>query len=683
MNRIFTCSILVGLFCIISTSSVHSQQLGSLKFGKVPNEFIQMKEFLADPEADAVIISHVGEAKFSFTSAAGFVINYKIHKVVKVISSEGTSYADFIIPFYNIQGRTDKVFNIKGNVYNVGDDGRIIQDKLTKDNIFEEKVSATYNLMKVSMPKVKPGSVIEISYEINSDLFNYLREWEFQSEIPTIWSEYKLEHPEYFSYSQINQGSLNYDISKKTTSAGRINWMQSDVVHGRYVTSNQSSMQSVDFENQNYHWAVSNVPALREEPFVDNPKSYISKVEFQLKWIQFPNSTRQNVAPSWEKMSEELIADEDFGKVLNKTKFVKTIVPSILKTDDTEEEKINAILNHVSSKVSWNGKRGIYPTKSLEKAYQEGNGSVSEINFILIAFLREAGFNAEPIVSSTRDIGFINPINPLMYKLNYLSAAVLFNGKELVLDASDNMLPFGVSPRHSMNHKGWVVSNQNSHWIDFQSRIPMTEAALIQVSLSDSDINVDVNKRITGFKAGNLKRRLKQEGLEKFKEDFANNLKDWTVIESSFENADVREMPFVEKYKMVSRQGIDISGDFIYLDIFEKFFHADNPFKDEKRLLPIDYIYTRKDNLTLVIDIPDGYEIESLPESIVSNFEDKNLSFSYMSAISGADKIQINCSMLVNQTFYTSDKYDKMKDFFSIMEAKRKEVIVLKRKVTE
>jgi transglutaminase-like putative cysteine protease len=328
-----------------------------------------------------------------------------------------------------------------------------VKEKIGKEHIFEEEISKTYRMKKISAPNIKEGSVIELSYEITSDLFSYLREWEFQTEIPTRWSEYSLEYPEYFSFSQSAQGFEQYVINEQSEGTGNANWTESERSEGR-VAQSTTTNNSVNFSTRKYHWAIQNAPALRPEPFIDNPQSYATKIEFQLQYLQFPNSQRQTFSGSWNTMSEELLKDPEFGKQLERKKFVQEALPQLITAEQSEQEKMIAIADHLTRMVKWNGGSSIYPSQSLEKVYKEGVGNVADMNFLLIAFLREAGFEAHPVVGSTRANGFVNPSNPVMYKLNYLSALVKSGDKEFVMDISDSSLPFGFLPINGMNFRG-------------------------------------------------------------------------------------------------------------------------------------------------------------------------------------------------------------------------------------
>ncbi|SIT05071.1 DUF3857 domain-containing protein [Belliella pelovolcani] len=677
MKKYYTSILFVFLLQIINIDFSYSFQ-DNIKFGKVPDSYVEMVNYKDDPEAEALVISNSGETAFIFNSNSGFIINYKYHKIVKVLEKDGVEYADIIIPFYSISGRTDRVFNIKGFTYN-SENGKINKIKLGKENIFEEKVSSTYNLMKISMPDVRVGSVIEVSYEINSDLYNYMREWEFQEEIPTLWSEYKLETPEYFSYSQINQGSLNYKINQQTDKPGRINFVSNNKVDAGNATRGNITNEAVDFINKNYHWAIQNAPALRVEPFVDNPKSYGSRVEFQLQWVQFPNSPRQNIASSWEKLGEELLANEDFGRHLNRTKIAKNVVPSLIGNIEKDQEKVSLIMDHLSSKVVWNGKRSIYPSKALDKIWEDGNGNVADINLLLVAFLREAGFDAHPIISSTRDNGFMNPSNPVMYKLNYVTSAVKIDGKEIILDATDRGLPIGMSPLNAINFKGFVLSDKNSHWIDFTNSVNNTETAMMNISFENGKVKSEVNRRLVGYKGAQSRRNYIRNGEETFLEDLTSQLKDWSINNPTFENIDNRNLPYTEKYTLLGEVGMENTNTHIYFNPFEGNFLSENPFKLESRQFPIDFIYGSKFSLLCMIDIPEGYEIEEYPESSIAYFENKDIQYSYMSSTPQEGKIQIIVTYQVNQTFYNPEKYKELKNFYDLIVEKQKQMIVFKR----
>lgn len=647
--------ILAILFLLTISNSFAAIQEG-FKFGKIPDEFVTMKVYEADPDAEAVVLSDVGDAKITNLGGSGFQIIYSRHTVIKVLTKEGVSYGDFMIPYYFIPGRTDLVGSVKGYVYNESE-GTILKEKIGKEHVFEEEVSKSYRMKKISAPNIKEGSVIEISYEITSDLFSYLREWEFQSEIPTRWSEYSLEYPEFFSFSLSAQGFVEYAINEQTEGNGG------------------------SFSTRKYHWAVQDAPALRPEPYIDNPQIYQTKIEFQLQYIQYPGSQRQTFSGSWNTMSEELLKDPEFGKLLERNKFIEGTLAQIISNDQNEQEKLHAITDHLQKMVQWNGNFGIYPSQpSLEKIYKEGKGNLADVNFLLIAFLREAGFEAHPVVGTTRASGFVNPANPVMYKLNYLSALVKSGDKEFVMDISDSSLPFGFLPINGLNFRGWaVIPNNASRWVDIYNTVPTSETAMITAKMEDDNLYSSIQKTTKGYQSSQIKSKIKATGEDKFKQEMTDEFTGGELVSIQFENLDSKEKGIVEKYEIKTNEGIVLTGDNIYLNLFENSYLSENPFKLDSRVFPIDFIYPQKRQVILNFDIPEGYTVEEMPQSILTQFNEKAIVYSFRTAPPANGRITIMLSYQVNETLFNAEEYQNLKEFFDMIANKQKEAIVLKK----
>ena len=70
-----------------------------------------------------------------------------------------------------------------------------------------------------------------------------------------------------------------------------------------------------------------------------------------------------------------------------------------------QNERIAAVFNYVKSNVKWNDFKGYSCNDGVKKAYKDKVGNTAEINLMLTAMLRFAGFNANPVLVSTRDNG--------------------------------------------------------------------------------------------------------------------------------------------------------------------------------------------------------------------------------------------------------------------------------------
>ena len=120
------------------------------------------------------------------------------------------------------------------------------------------------------MPGLRNGCVIEYKYTLTSPFFLYkFRPWEFQADIPKVYSEYEVLIPGHFNYNAILRGSL-----KLTKNTSRI---QSDCFSASGGKSDCS----------NIVYGLSNVPAFIEEDYMTAPRNFKSAINFDL--VEYTN----------------------------------------------------------------------------------------------------------------------------------------------------------------------------------------------------------------------------------------------------------------------------------------------------------------------------------------------------------------------------------------------------------
>src|SRR5690349_22677640 len=71
-----------------------------------------------------------------------------------------------------------------------------------------------YDFAKFAIPDVKAGTVIEYQYEIMSPFTYNFRKWEFQADIPKVYSEYRTSIPGNYVYNIILRGYLQLTEKK-------------------------------------------------------------------------------------------------------------------------------------------------------------------------------------------------------------------------------------------------------------------------------------------------------------------------------------------------------------------------------------------------------------------------------------------------------------------------------------
>ena len=172
-----------------------------VKYGKISEEEIKMTSYSKDPDAAAVVLFDKGY--YTFTLSSGSVNGYERHVRLKIFKKEAYDKANFRILFsQKYSGSPD----IKGACYNL-ENGKLVETKVTSDNIKEESLNKYLDVKKVTVPGVREGSIIELKYTITSKR-NYvnLADWYFQDDIPTIWSEFEMQIPALVVLTKVGQG---------------------------------------------------------------------------------------------------------------------------------------------------------------------------------------------------------------------------------------------------------------------------------------------------------------------------------------------------------------------------------------------------------------------------------------------------------------------------------------------
>jgi hypothetical protein len=101
-----------------------------------------------------------------------------------------------------------------------------------------------------------------------------------------------------------------------------------------------------------------------------------------------------------------------------------------------------------------------------------------------------------------------------------------------------------------------------------------------------------------------------------------------------------------------------------------------NPFKEEKRLFPVDFIYPKSHSKTIRIIIPPGYKVDEAPESVAFALPNNACVYKFNILQSGT-QLQITTELQINQSFFGFDEYELLKTFYDQVTQKEDEIIVI------
>jgi hypothetical protein len=640
---------------LLSQLSAFSQ---NYKFGKVSKEELQEKFHPLDSTTDAAYLYKYRRTYYDYIPNNGFQSVTEIHERIKIYTKKGFEMATKSIPYYDPeQGESQNVSSIKGYTYSLVS-GKVEKEKLSKKSIFKDKKNKFYSIKKITMPNIKVGAVIDIRYKLISPYPNSIDDLEFQFGIPVKKLDCQIEIPEYFIFNKRSKGYYAVKMEKK---------------------SKPSSIGDLRFTMDVFKFEGKNIPALRDnEPFVSSIYNYRGGMKFELTQTNFLSiqGGLTNFSNSWKDVSKRIFKSSSFGAELNKTSYYKDDLKKILTTSKTSLEKITSIFNFVKSKVKWNGNESKYTEIGVRKAFKERAGNVADINLMLTSMLRSAGLDANPVLVSTRDNGI--PFFPTLDGFNYVISSVTFpNNTHVLLDATELFSVPNILPERVLNWNGRKVTKEgNSSWVKLTSSKHALEENMIMVKISD-DLIVDGFIRTKYDNLNALKYRknnnhLKEENvITKLEEKYNLEIEDYKIL-----NKKVVGRPIIRNVKFISEDLVeDINGK-LYIEPLLFLSQHKNPFKLEDRKFPVDFGTPWKDKNTVSIEIPEGYKVEKLPETLAIGLPESIGFFKYQVSQKG-NIISVMSILQFNNAVISPQYYQYLKDFYGQLVQKQSEKIVL------
>lgn len=671
-------TLFILLIVSILAINLSMAQKPPMKFGKINIENLKMTNYEKDSSASALILCDFGDAKLEYNkTAAGFQLVFQKHTRIKILNKDGYNWANGEVQLYHQGSDTEKLSQLKGITYNL-EDGKVVKTKLSTKSIFKEKLSANRDITKFTLPNVREGSIIEYSYQVASDFIFSFKSWEFQKSIPIVWSEYRAKIPQYFNYLQMAQGYLPFKINEKTNKFVDFAYTlptQKNLAYGKKIEGEKVIMR---YDESNYRWVVENAHAFVEEPYMTTSKSYKSKIQFQLASTQYPNNPLRNIMGTWEKLNYQFLESEVFGKRVSGSAFLKKELDIILANATDEMSKISSIYNYVKKNVAWNGQHRLYVNSSFKDALNKKKGSVAEINLLLTSLLQKAGFDASPVLVSTRDNGVVRQNIPIAHQFNYVICKLELEDGKLLLDATDPYLPMNILPKRCLNGEGWVVSEKNFGWIKLDTHVSTLTQISGDLAISDNGVvSGNIKQKYTGYYARKPRENFLTNGEESFVSEKLNVSK-WELENIEVESGDDLSSPFVELYDIEEMNISESLGDKVYINPIASNMWTENPLKLDKREYPVDFAFPWGEKYYVTLTVPSGYEVVEVPGTVGISLPDNAGKFVFRVSTTG-NKIIILNSISIKKTIFSQIDYPFLKEFFSKIVAKQKEQIVLKK----
>jgi hypothetical protein len=666
------------LLFIFSTCSknIFAQDKSPASFGKIDKADFSVKSALINANTSAVVIADVGTTKFEGNTKGWFSYIFKRQKRIKIIDKKSFDLATVSILLYRNKDAEEQAEDLAATTYNL-EDGKISETRLSAKDIYTEKADKNHSYKKFTLPNVKEGSIIEYTYTVKSDFIFSIPSWEFQDrKYPTIWSEYNIALPGMLGYMSFFQGYHTFFI-KKATEGFQSFYIRRQADNSTTTLVNREESFNVSSPVLKQKWVIKDIPPFNIENYISSPNNYIDKMSFQLHKT-YDGEKYHDVANNWKIVADNLMKRDDFGQPLTEpNRLLEETLQRVVGANDTELEAAKKIYHYIQTNYTCTDHHDLYITTTLQDVIRKKSGNVADLNLLMIAMLKRKTRSAFPVLLSTTAYGRCSRDYPEIDKLNYVIGKIKIDSAEYFLDATIPFLPFGKLPANCYNGYARVISEDTTA-VYFEEKM-QKENSLVNVFMylnAKNEMEGSYTKQVGLYKSMEAKSII-NTSLESYQTYIASSFpEDFQISKVQMDSSGKAEDHVKIKIDFKVKPFED--ADVIYFTPMLGEVLKTNPFFADERAYPIEMPYATNDSYILNMPIPKGYKVEELPKSTRISLNENEGLFEYLVSNDGTT-INIRCTTLMNETFFSSEDYQSLRGFFSQVVKKHSEQIVFKK----
>jgi hypothetical protein len=627
---------MIGLFAIISLLTACSINAEKVSWGKVTAEEWQIGKPADYPEANAVVLFDV--CSLSVHVEGG--ISVSRWKRIKIFNKTGAEeIGEISLKIFS----DDKINDLRAQT--ILKNGKVISFN-RKD--FTAKSSGDYRKRTFSFPPLDSEYIVEFQFDYASQIWYYLPPWCFQSDIYTIKSSITYIAERGFL---VNYFCDNMPEPKKNPIEGKMPNPDDPVYPDRTLT-----------------WELNNLKPTAPEPYAFAEADHIPTLYLQLKSYEgvMEDNTPNNgyFIKHWNEQGRDFQTRINlYTQGTNLADLSKQIVGSV----NTPIEKIKLLNEYVENQVkskpdefeNW------FTNENLSLLLKNGVGTRAEKNILLTELLKTAGFQAWPVLISTRGHRRLIPELCQLNVFNHILSFVQFDSTSLYLDASNKYCPIGMLPPECLVESGLLIDGEKPAFVKILSNVPKTyRLDVTYMQLNDTrTVSCSTVSVMGGYfspEYAELADSLSKTDF--FKKYFLDELNATYTLDTVDISSDSTGK-FITVAKYTLNDFVTDHDNNMMLNLVNFRFRS-NPFTKAERLFPIDFNFPFIYQNTVFIQSNKPFVSVTVPPDTV--FQIKGASFTRLSK-STDTLIQIDNRLTMSNATYSQLAYSTIKQFFELI----------------
>jgi hypothetical protein len=583
------------------------------------------------PDAAAIKIFDIGKTHISMWEG----VTLERHVRIKVFDKDRAE--DFIsieIPIF----QEERIHHLEAHTITPDGERHEVENEFKKQVGSQEVTAFTF-------PAVVDGSILEYKYKYEHFRLWMLDPWYFQSDLYTLKSRYIVELAGGFTYS-IACNNMPRDKQQPVA--------EDDGYFGE--------------DYMIFTWELENLMPIEVEP-----KSSAILNSYAALYMQLSGFAGEKILADWSEYGE--LYQETFEDFMDDEDDIREKAFNIAETAETRKDTIAAIYEFVRDSIATDYKLGKYDRNS-QQILEEKSASAYDKNMMLAALLQSLDYNAHPLLIATRDHAKFNPEMIQFLQFNHLVCHVSIDSSEYILDSRDRSTAFPYSPPDDLIYGGVLIDGEDSRAIGFQPRLRE----------SGKKINTKIYLADDGSAVCSTCVCVRGHNIHEFEDYLEDSVKESQIVENLIDGMEM-DYEIVEDSIYHDKSGDSLSIEFV-LEIPElsDFLGdnmlvpidaadvSDNPFKSERRMLPVDFKFPYNAECRLEVYPPENMKVTELPAHVDKSID--GLSFTRRAMYDGI-KVIIKSELNVKRAYFQAPNYEDIKWVFDAMEESSYDQIAL------
>jgi hypothetical protein len=466
--------------------------------------------------------------------------------------------------------------------------------------------------VKVSFDK---GQVLQVSYTAKCFYTRKMPAVRVQHTVPTEKFSYHFSYPELVTLDFQMPDALTPDVNSQLAGKGsfRVNGVD----------------QNIAFTEKQITYIQ--VPSLRQQTFTPSLFNYAPQIAFHITGLKR--------FPAQEKAEK---IQGDFGQsVVEQVLKRKDVMPRLLTRFDvpkaydyrinaipTQEEKLGRIFDLVRRNFRWNKVDSLFidNKKTFESLWTERKCTGSEINLTLVKVLMNYGFEAYPMLVSTRSHGRVEQEFAEIEDFNRMIAVVYFHDKVIPLDATQTFGDYPILSTDVLNTWGLSVAMSPERWVYLEDTTNQYHNSTLLLGTLLNDGVYRTNAYVNSFSYAKALRvaSLEKDSVKNFiKTTFRSPypVKHFIVV-----NEYVDSLPLAQEFDIE----IPVIKDNDLREVNVNFGQFPDTLKmiEENRTTPLDFGFLQNYELKGEFSFPQEYQIYLLPSQTSLSILNGDVSYS-------------------------------------------------------